>query len=94
MEINNSLPIIDYSDNETGCCPKFHPENWDEKIFNFDELKFIKASTKKLYAYAYKHGQCYDKNLLELFKVQKQKQPSNILYFQRTFQVGNPTIIF
>ena len=46
VEINNSLPIIDYSDNETGCCPKFHPENWDEKIFNFDELKFIKASTK------------------------------------------------
>ena len=46
VEINNSLPMIDYSDNETGCCPKFHPENWDEKIFNFDELKFIKASTK------------------------------------------------
>lgn len=46
VEINNSLPIIDYSDNETGCCPKFRPENWDEKIFNFDELKFIKASTK------------------------------------------------
>jgi hypothetical protein len=26
----------------------YNPENWDKKIFNFDELKFIKASTKSL----------------------------------------------
>ena len=26
------------------CCPTFHPERWDEKIFNWDHKKFIKAS--------------------------------------------------
>lgn len=46
MEVNQNLPIMDFSDNETGCCPRFHPENWDSKVFNFDSLKFIKASTK------------------------------------------------
>ncbi|HAS73571.1 MAG TPA: hypothetical protein DCS67_05450, partial [Clostridiales bacterium UBA8960] len=46
MEINNHLPTINFNDNETGCCPRFHPEDWDGKIFNFDQLKFIKSSTK------------------------------------------------
>ena len=26
------------------CCPTFLPERWDEKIFNWDHKKFIKAS--------------------------------------------------
>ncbi|NNK19013.1 MAG: hypothetical protein HKP49_07645 [Maribacter sp.] len=26
------------------CCPTFYPERWDEKIFNWDHKKFIKAS--------------------------------------------------
>lgn len=46
MNIHTQLPHIDLSDNETGCCPKFHPEDWDEKAFNFEQLKFIKTFTK------------------------------------------------
>ena len=46
MEMSNPLPIMDFSDNETGCCPRFHPELWDGQTFHFDTLKFIKASTK------------------------------------------------
>ncbi|MBD3311428.1 MAG: hypothetical protein GF349_02955 [Candidatus Magasanikbacteria bacterium] len=26
------------------CCPKFNPEKWDEKTFNWDNKKFIKES--------------------------------------------------
>ena len=46
MEMSHTLPIMDFSDNETGCCPRFHPETWDNQTFDFDALKFIKASTK------------------------------------------------
>ena len=46
MEMRNPLPTMDFSDNETGCCPRFHPETWDNQTFDFDTLKFIKASTK------------------------------------------------
>lgn len=31
------------------CCPKFHPEKWDEKTFNWDHKKFIKASVPTLF---------------------------------------------
>lgn len=49
MIIENELPVMDYSDNETGCCPRFHPDLWDDKIFNLDDLKFVKASTKSFF---------------------------------------------
>jgi len=26
------------------CCPKFHPEKWNEKTFDWDHKKFIKAT--------------------------------------------------
>ncbi len=31
------------------CCPTFHPEKWDEKTFNWDHKKFIKASVPTLF---------------------------------------------
>lgn len=46
MDILNTLPTIDFADNETDCCPRLHPENWDEKIFNFQDELFAMASSK------------------------------------------------
>ncbi len=46
MEVLQELPIIDMTDTETDCCPRFHAEDWDEKTFIFDNMKFAKASTK------------------------------------------------
>lgn len=31
-----------YKDAETGCCPKFNPEPWDEKIKEFNDKLFLK----------------------------------------------------
>jgi hypothetical protein len=31
------------------CCPTFHPEKWEEKTFNWDRKKFIKASVPTLF---------------------------------------------
>ena len=46
MEVQYQIPVIDMSDNETGCCPRFKPEDWDNKVFNFKDLNFIKTSTR------------------------------------------------
>ena len=42
----NSLPKMNMEDNETGCCPRFHPEAWDEKIIEFGDLLFAKSQSK------------------------------------------------
>ncbi len=42
----NSLPRMNMEDNETGCCPRFHPEAWDEKIIEFGDLLFAKSQSK------------------------------------------------
>ncbi len=34
---------------EEECCPKFHPEKWDEKTFNWNDKKFIKSSIPELF---------------------------------------------
>ncbi|MCT4631134.1 MAG: hypothetical protein N4A76_00185 [Firmicutes bacterium] len=46
MRITKKLPKIDISDSETGCCPRFHPKDWDEKLFRFNGLQFAMASSK------------------------------------------------
>lgn len=44
----SELPAMNMN-TETGCCPKFEPELWDEKIFEFDDLIFAKAYTKSIF---------------------------------------------
>jgi hypothetical protein len=40
------LPKINMEANETGCCPRFEPEAWDEQIIEFDDLFFAKAQSR------------------------------------------------
>ncbi|GAA0182508.1 hypothetical protein SH2C18_48760 [Clostridium sediminicola] len=49
MNNTNQLPIMNLGDNETGCCPRFVPEPWDEKTFVFDNVLFAKASTRSFF---------------------------------------------
>lgn len=49
MEILDILPIMNYEDNETGCCPRFHPDDWDNKVFNLDNYKFVKSTSKSIF---------------------------------------------
>ena len=37
MEINE-LPKYKIDKSETGCCPRFYPEPWNKKMFEFKEL--------------------------------------------------------
>jgi hypothetical protein len=36
-------------DNETGCCPRFHPEPWDNQELHFEHKPFVRASTISLF---------------------------------------------
>ncbi len=45
----NTLPRYDMSDNTTGCCPRFHPEGWDEQKLHFKDRLFVKAGTRSLF---------------------------------------------
>jgi hypothetical protein len=45
----NELPKFDLADNETDCCPRFHPEPWDNQELHFENKPFVKASTVSLF---------------------------------------------
>jgi len=42
----NAFPTQDISDNTTGCCPRFHPQGWDNKHLHFEDKKFLRATTR------------------------------------------------
>ena len=38
-----------YEDSETGCCPRFDPEPWDEKEVEWEEKLFLKERVRTLF---------------------------------------------
>lgn len=47
MEIN-TLPKYDMTDNPTGCCPRFDPDNWDGQDLHFQDKLFVRTRTRSL----------------------------------------------
>lgn len=47
--LTNEIPQFDVSDNETSCCPRFHPEPWEHQELHFENKPFVKASTVSLF---------------------------------------------
>lgn len=43
--INTVIPAFTPEDLVTGCCPKFHPGQWEEQLFDFSAYTFIKSHT-------------------------------------------------
>ncbi|MDD2371089.1 MAG: hypothetical protein PHQ32_03705 [Firmicutes bacterium] len=46
MEVLKQLPKINIKDSETGCCPRFQPEIYNEKIFELEGLDMVIAKTR------------------------------------------------
>ncbi|KLI63058.1 hypothetical protein AAV99_13110 [Aurantiacibacter marinus] len=42
----NATPKIDPLDAPSLCCPRFHPEGWDNQHLHFDNKRFVRATTK------------------------------------------------
>jgi hypothetical protein len=62
MELNLT-PKYDMSDNETGCCPRFHPEGWDDQDLHFKDKLFVKARTLSLFHIPINMGSVFPKAL-------------------------------
>ncbi len=42
----NELPKMNIDRSETGCCPKFDPQGWDNQEIIFENKLFVKVKTK------------------------------------------------
>lgn len=40
------IPKINLGDNETGCCPRFHPEEWHNQVIRMNKIPFVKAKSR------------------------------------------------
>ena len=52
-----------YNQSETGCCPRFNPEPWDEKEIKFDNKLFIKDHVKSFFHIPLNFGKVMIKNM-------------------------------
>lgn len=68
MRITKKLPKIDMNDNETDCCPRFHPEDWDEKLFRFNGLQFAMASSRNFLHIPLNLGRVMKKSMEKISK--------------------------
>ncbi len=55
----NAFPPMDQSENTTGCCPRFHPEGWDNQQLHFRDKKFLRATTRSAMHIPWNMGQVF-----------------------------------
>lgn len=44
----NRVPPHHAEDNPTGCCPRFHPEDWKDVKLRFRDKRFVRAETRSV----------------------------------------------
>ena len=52
-----------YEDSETGCCPRFNPEPWDEKEVAFQDKLFVKDHVRSFFHIPLNFGKVMVKNM-------------------------------
>ncbi len=52
-----------YEESETGCCPRFNPEPWDEKEVTFQEKLFVKDHVRSFLHIPLNFGKIMVKNM-------------------------------
>lgn len=52
-----------YEQSETGCCPRFNPEPWDEKEITWQDKLFLKDHVKSIFHMPLNFGQIMVKNM-------------------------------
>lgn len=45
----NRLPPLHEDDNPTGCCPRFHPEDWADVTLHFRNKRFLRVTVRSLF---------------------------------------------
>jgi hypothetical protein len=70
-------------ENEKECCPKFNPEPWENKIFEWDNKKFIKAKVFTLFYMPINFGSVITK-LMERFNKESAQIPDYLCLSEHT----------
>ena len=65
MEVN-AVPFYDTSDNPTNCCPRFNPEGWNDRRLNFEDKRFVRATTKSIMHVPINMGKVFPKTFLAI----------------------------
>lgn len=52
-----------YADSETGCCPRFNPEPWQEKKITWEDKLFVKDRVKSIYHIPLNFGKVMIRNM-------------------------------
>jgi hypothetical protein len=52
-----------YEDSETGCCPRFNPEPWDEKEVTFEDRLFVKDHVTSFFHIPLNFGKVMVRNM-------------------------------
>jgi hypothetical protein len=53
---------------ETGCCPRFNPEAWDEKEITWTDKLFVKDKVRSVFHIPLNFGQVMIKNMEKIQK--------------------------
>lgn len=57
---------METTNSETGCCPKFNPEPFDNKIFEWNQKTFVKGSVKTLFFMPLNFGKVMTKMVTQI----------------------------
>lgn len=61
---------------ETGCCPRFHPEQWQEKEIVFTEKLFLKSHVNSLFHIPLNFGKVMERSMAAIEKAKAEsKEP-------------------
>lgn len=62
---------------ETGCCPKFDPDPWNDKVFEWKDKMFVKDKVFTLFYIPVNFGKVITKLIGKILKV-KETMPDNL----------------
>lgn len=63
--------------NETGCCPKFDPEPWEDKVFEWKDKKFVKDKVFTIFYMPVNFGKVITRLIGKVIKA-KASMPDNL----------------
>ena len=59
-----------YENSQTGCCPRFNPEPWDEKEVTFEDKLFVKDHVMSFFHIPLNFGRVMVRNMEKIQKVE------------------------
>ncbi|WP_372837918.1 hydrolase [Phaeovulum sp.] len=78
----NALPRLDISTNTTGCCPRFHPEGWENTRISFRDKPFLRAMTRSVLHVPLNMGAVFERVMAKI-NAAGAADPENLIVLSR-----------